>query len=172
MAHRRSSRHIVLWRRKTPIPSSHRLNRQLPATSLAACFLAAFLTGVLLLPQCPGFDRVVALSAGLSGPLRQQQTQNSDTQDATSVSEQTVPPSDDDIQPVESSSSALTEDPASEQTESLPAADPNWKSCWKARPFRMTQRSCRKTKRFWYTKPIPPPRQMSMSRWATALSKT
>lgn len=123
MAHRRSSRHIVLWRRKTPIPSSHRLNRQLPATSLAACFLAAFLTGVLLLPQCPGFDRVVALSAGLSGPLRQQQTQNSDTQDATSVSEQTVPPSDDDIQPVESSSSALTEDPASEQTESLPAAD-------------------------------------------------
>lgn len=68
MAYRRSSRHIVLWRRKTPLSSSPgRLTGHLPAA-----FLATFLAGVLLLPKTPGFDRVVQLSAGLSGTVHQQ----------------------------------------------------------------------------------------------------
>ncbi len=68
MVYRRSSRHIVLWRRKTPLPPS-RLTSHLPTA-----FLAAFLAGILLLPKCPGFDRMMQLAAGLSGSVYRQQS--------------------------------------------------------------------------------------------------
>ncbi len=120
MAYRRSSRHIVLWRRKTHLPSSAgRLTGHLPTA-----FLAAFLAGILLLPKTPGFDRVVQLSAGLSGRVQQQTNSSLSGQD-------NIPQQNSDIQQPSASDvqtdavSELPENPetTSEQQDAVSTAD-------------------------------------------------
>ena len=116
MAYKRSSRHIVLWRRKTPLPSSH-LGGHLPAA-----FLAAFLAGVLLLPQCPGFEKAIELSAGLSGSVRQEEgTPVSVSQSDSTVSDETTQETE-KLTSDSSLSSEISEE-ISEEADSVPTAD-------------------------------------------------
>lgn len=108
MAYRRSSRHIVLWRRKTPLPPPSRLTGHLPTA-----FLAAFLAGVLLLPKTPGFDRVIQLSAGLSGRIQQQTDSSISGQD--NIYEQNT----DAAQPSDSNESSNTTSEVSQNSETI-----------------------------------------------------
>ena len=90
------------------MPPPSRLTGHLPSA-----FLAAFLAGVLLLPKTPGFDRVIQLSAGLSGRIQQQTDSSISGQD--NIYEQDT----DAAQPSDSDESSDTTSEVSQNSETI-----------------------------------------------------